>query len=108
MTATFEYNTNVSRLGKCTRLLGGWGMRIFDYDNDGYKDLFFANSHVMDNIEKIQPHLEYLQRLLLLKQVNGAFVNVSAQSGRCLKRNGRAAARRSATWTTTAISMLWW
>jgi enediyne biosynthesis protein E4 len=80
--AAFEYNTNVSRLGKFTRLLGGWGMRIFDYDNDGYKDLFFANSHVMDNIEKMQPHLEYLQRLLLLRQVNGAFVDVSAQSGK--------------------------
>ena len=57
-------------------------MRIFDYDNDGYKDLFFANSHVMDNVHKMQPHLEYLQPLLLLKQVNGKFINVSAQSGK--------------------------
>jgi hypothetical protein len=79
---TFNYDTNVSRLGQLTRLLGGWGMRIFDYDNDGRKDLFFANSHVMDNIEKMQPHLEYLEPLLLLKQVNGKFVNVSAQSGK--------------------------
>jgi len=79
---TFNYDTNVSRLGQLTRLLGGWGMRIFDYDNDGRKDLFFANSHVMDNIEKMQPHLEYLQPPLLLKQVDGKFVNVSAQSGK--------------------------
>jgi hypothetical protein len=57
-------------------------MRVFDYDNDGWKDLFFANSHVMDNIHKTQPHLEYLQSLLLLRQVNGKFVNVSAQSGK--------------------------
>lgn len=78
---TFNYNTNVSRLGQITRLFGGWGMRIFDYDNDGHKDLFFANSHVMDNIEKMQPHLEYLQPLLLLKQAGGKFVNVSNQSG---------------------------
>ncbi|HEY3938366.1 MAG TPA: CRTAC1 family protein [Bryobacteraceae bacterium] len=78
---TFNYRTNVSRLGQITRLFGGWGMRIFDYDNDGHKDLFFANSHVMDNIEKMQPHLEYLQPLLLLKQVDGKFVNVSEQSG---------------------------
>lgn len=90
----FEYNTNVSRLGRFTRLLGGWGMRIFDYDNDGYKDLFFANSHVMDNIEKTQPHVEYLQKLLLLRQVNGAFVDVSAQSGKVFeeKRANRGAA----------------
>jgi enediyne biosynthesis protein E4 len=77
----FDYDTNVSHLGEMTRLYGGWGMRIFDYDNDGFKDLFFANSHVMDNIEKTQPHVEYMEPLLLLKQVNRKFVNVSAQSG---------------------------
>ncbi len=79
---TFSYDTNISRLGEATRLLGGWGMRIFDYDNDGWRDLFFANSHVMDNVHKMQPHLEYLEPLLLLRQVNGKFVNVSAQSGK--------------------------
>ncbi len=77
----FNYDTGVSRLGEITRLYGGWGMRIFDYDNDGSKDLFFANSHVMDNVEKVQPHVEYMERLLLLKQVGHKFVNVSAQSG---------------------------
>ncbi len=77
----FDYDTNVSRLGEMTRLYGGWGMRILDYDNDGYKDLFFANSHVMDNIERTQPHIEYMEPLLLLRQVNRKFVNVSAQSG---------------------------
>ncbi len=61
--------------------LGDGECEIVDYDNDGHKDLFFANSHVMDNIEKMQPHLEYLQRLLLLRQVDGKFVNVSEQSG---------------------------
>jgi enediyne biosynthesis protein E4 len=79
---TFNYDTNVSRLGEATRLLGGWGMRIYDYDNDGWKDIFFANSHVMDNVHQMQPHLEYLEPLLLLRQVNGKFVNVSAQSGK--------------------------
>jgi enediyne biosynthesis protein E4 len=83
---TFNYRTSVSRLGQLTRLFGGWGMRAFDYDNDGHKDLFFANSHVMDNIEKMQPHLEYLQPLLLLKQVDGKFVNVSEQSGTVFTR----------------------
>jgi enediyne biosynthesis protein E4 len=57
-------------------------MRIFDYDNDGQRDLFFANSHVMDNVQKTQPNLEYLQKLLLLRQVNGRFVDVSSQSGK--------------------------
>ncbi len=77
----FSYDTNISRLGAATKLLGGWGMRIFDYDNDGWKDLFFANSHVMDNVAKMQPHLEYLEPLLLLRQVDGRFMDVSGQSG---------------------------
>lgn len=79
---TFDYDTGISRLGEFTRLLGGWGMRIFDYDNDGYKDVFFVNSHVLDNVQKMQPHLEYLQPMLLLRQVGGKFVNVSAESGK--------------------------
>ncbi|MFL6415836.1 MAG: CRTAC1 family protein [Bryobacteraceae bacterium] len=79
--STFNYDTNISRLGLFTRLYGGWGMKVFDYDNDGRKDVFFANSHVMDNVHKMQPHLEYRQPLLLLRQVDGKFVNVSVESG---------------------------
>jgi hypothetical protein len=77
----FNYDTNVSQLGELTRLFGGWGIRIFDYDNDGVKDLLLANSHVMDNVSQTQPHVEYMEPMLLLKQVKGKFVNVSAQSG---------------------------
>src|SRR5206468_2450598 len=70
-----------SNLGKITRLFSGWGMRIFDYDNDGHKDLFLANSHMMDNIELTQPHLSYRQKPLLLRNAGNTFVNVSAGSG---------------------------
>ena len=78
---SFNYATLVSSLGEITRLLAGWGMRIFDYDNDGSKDLFLANSHVMDNIEKTQPHLRYLQKPLLLKRNGKKFQDVSPTSG---------------------------
>ena len=78
----FDYDTGPSKIGEATRLLGGWGMHVFDYDNDGRKDVFFANSHVMDNISKMQSHLEYLQPLLLLKGLpNGKFSDMSPQSG---------------------------
>jgi hypothetical protein len=70
-----------TRLAEITRLFGGWGMRVFDYDNDGQKDVFFANSHVMDNIEVTQPQLRYPQRLLLLQYRQNRFVDVSARSG---------------------------
>jgi hypothetical protein len=78
---TFTFATMMSNLGDITRLFGGWGMHIHDYDNDGFKDLFLANSHVMDNIEKTQPHLSYMQKPLLLRNNGKQFVNVSGVSG---------------------------
>ncbi len=70
-----------SGLAGITRLFGGWGMRVLDYDNDGRKDVFLANSHVMDNIEVTQPQVRYLQRLLLLQYREQKFLDVSLQSG---------------------------
>ena len=32
----------------------GWGNGLFDFDNDGWKDLFTANSHVNDEIERFE------------------------------------------------------
>jgi enediyne biosynthesis protein E4 len=78
---SFTYATLVSGLGEITRLLSGWGMRIFDFDNDGSKDLFLANSHVMDNIQVTQPHLRYKQKPVLLKKAGRKFQNVSGVSG---------------------------
>jgi hypothetical protein len=77
----FQYLSLDSGLGEITRLYGGWGMRIFDYDNDGAKDVFFANSHVMDNIARTQPHLAYEQPPLILKFDGRRFTNVSSISG---------------------------
>ncbi len=82
----FQYLSLDSGLGGITRLYGGWGMRIFDYDNDGVKDVFFANSHVMDNIARTQPHLSYEQKPLLLKFNSNRFTNVSSMSGEVFTR----------------------
>ncbi len=78
---SFTYATLISGLGEITRLLSGWGVRIFDYDNDGFKDLFIANGHVMDNIENTQPHLRSMQKPSLFRNVNNKFVDVSDISG---------------------------
>ena len=43
---TFEYRSGESNVGRASRFYSGWGMSIFDYDNDGRRDLFFANGHV--------------------------------------------------------------
>jgi hypothetical protein len=56
-------------------------MRVFDYDNDGTRDVFVANSHVMDNIELTQPNVQYRQKPLLLRFLHNKFLDVSAKSG---------------------------
>jgi hypothetical protein len=79
---TFDYSTNVSGLGAMTLLHSGWGAKFLDYDNDGWKDLFIVQSHVMDTIEINEPHLHYREAPLLARNIQGkTFVDVSAESG---------------------------
>jgi hypothetical protein len=47
----FQDATYPSGLGLLSQPWSGWSMGIFDLDNDGLKDVFTANSHVMDNVE---------------------------------------------------------
>jgi hypothetical protein len=77
----FDYRSLDTHLARLTRFASGWGVRIFDYDNDGRKDLFLVNGHVMDNIEASQPNLEYRQRPMLLRNTGSKFEDVSAISG---------------------------
>ena len=71
----------------------GWGIQYFDYDNDGYKDIFVANGHVMDNINQLERNVTYPQRNLLLKNMqDGTFKNITDQSGLSLINVSRGAA----------------
>jgi hypothetical protein len=79
---TFDYSSLTTGLGAISLLHSGWGIRFVDYDNDGWKDLFLVQSHVMDTIEVNEPHLRYRESPLLLWNDQGKkFVDVSAQSG---------------------------
>ena len=51
----------------------GWGVGLEDFDNDGQKDLFIAQGHVLDNVEKIDPSLHYLEPTLLAMNHDGRF-----------------------------------
>lgn len=77
----FEDVTDESGIGAITILNSGWGTRMFDYDNDGWRDIFVAQGHVMDNIELTDPSLRYLEPLLLMKNTRGHFRDVSRESG---------------------------
>ncbi len=78
---TFSYDTQISGLGAISQPYAGWGVKFFDYDNDGYKDLLIAQGHVLDTIQLTRPHLRYLQPPLLLRNTGKTFVDVSSQSG---------------------------
>ncbi len=68
-------------LGRLTRLMSGWGVKFFDYDNDGDLDLFIANGHPDDQVEKHSTHVTYREPLLLLHGEGNALRNVGAQAG---------------------------
>ncbi len=89
---SFRDVTNQSGLGGATLPFAGWSTRFFDYDNDGWKDLFVAQSHVMDTIEKTSPNLRYLQPPLLLRNESGHFVRVVAGEVFKVEWAGRGAA----------------
>ena len=58
-TPSFRDVSNATGIGGITLPFSGWSTRLFDYDNDGWKDIFVAQGrHVMDTIEKTAPQLE--------------------------------------------------
>ncbi len=77
----FDYSTGRSGLGAATQLFAGWGLAVFDADADGRREVFFANGHVMDNIERSQPHISYLQPPLLFSTDGRTLTDVSADAG---------------------------
>jgi len=71
-------------------LSAGWGVGLEDFDNDGQKDLFITQGHVLDNVETVDPSLHYLEPTLVALNHNGRFERVD--SGSDAKVAGRGAA----------------
>src|SRR5258708_2049775 len=73
----FDDESSDSGIALITRLQSGWGIRFLDYDNDGWKDLFVAQGHVLDNVEKTSGNLKYEQPPLLLHNGHGRFTQIT-------------------------------
>jgi hypothetical protein len=79
---SFDDVAGSTGLGRLTRLMSGWGVKFFDYDNDGNVDLFIANGHPDDKIEEHTSHVMYKEPLLLFhSNGRGGLENVSASAG---------------------------
>jgi hypothetical protein len=71
--------TGITRL---TRDVLSFGGGFFDYDNDGWLDLFIANGHVYPEVEQASPGTHYKQiNSLFHNEGNGRFADVGKLSG---------------------------
>jgi hypothetical protein len=78
---TFTWATTSSAIGQISLPYSGWGAHFLDADNDGRRDIFVAQSHVLDTIEKSTGYLKYRQTPLLLRNLGSQFTNVSETAG---------------------------
>jgi hypothetical protein len=92
---SFENVSMPSGIGMLTRWLSGWGLKFFDYDNDGDLDLILSNGFPDDLIDQTSTTVTWKEPLLLFHREGKAYRNVSAQSGPVFAR--RFAARGLAT-----------
>jgi len=69
-----------------SRLMSGWGIKFFDYDNDGLLDLMIATGHPDDLIDRISPGVTYSEKLLLFHNAGSGLKNISADSGPLFSR----------------------
>jgi hypothetical protein len=77
----FQDVTHRSRLAPLVAARSGWGNGLVDLDNDGWKDLFTANSHVNDEIEKFEANAYRLPNSVFRNAGDGSFTDASQASG---------------------------
>lgn len=71
-----------SPVGRASLLTLAFGAFFFDYDLDGYQDIFAANGHIEEQIGRVQPKIQYKEPPLLFRNLDGrGFENVSARMG---------------------------
>ena len=78
---TFTYESYPSGIGRMSMAHSGWGVRLLDYDNNGWRDLLIAQGHDLDTIELTYPNLRYREPMLLARNTGHSFEDVSAEAG---------------------------
>jgi enediyne biosynthesis protein E4 len=76
-----------STVGRASLLTLAFGVFFFDYDLDGYPDIFAANGHIEEEIGRVQPKVSYRQAPLLFRNLGkGHFENLTAAMGTAFNR----------------------
>jgi enediyne biosynthesis protein E4 len=84
-----------SAVGRATLLTLGFGCFFFDYDLDGWPDIFIANGHIDPEIQKVQANVKYAMPPHLFRNLGkGKFEEVTTLMGAAFitPRVGRGAA----------------
>jgi hypothetical protein len=84
-----------SSIGRATLLTLGFGCFFFDYDLDGWPDIFIANGHIDPEIQKVQANVKYAMPPHLFRNLGkGKFEEVTSTMGSAFiaPRVGRGAA----------------
>jgi hypothetical protein len=84
-----------SEVGHATLLTLGFGCFFFDYDLDGWPDIFIADGHIEDAVEHVQQRVHYAEPPHLFRNLgNGKFEDVTSSAGAAFAapRVGRGAA----------------
>ncbi len=89
---SFQDLTYRSQLARLTTARSGWGNGFFDFNNDGWKDLFTANSDVNDLIDLFQSTHYKQPNSVFANLGNGTFRDVSVEAGLDLARAHRGCA----------------
>jgi hypothetical protein len=72
-----------SEIGRDTLVTLGFGCFFFDYDNDGWPDIFVADGHIENEIERVQKRVSYAEPPHLFRNLGaGKFTEVTAQMGK--------------------------
>jgi len=69
-----------------TRPFVGFGVVLFDFDNDGWLDMAVANGHILDNAAQVREGARYAQRKLLFENHAGIFKENAAAHGAILMK----------------------
>jgi enediyne biosynthesis protein E4 len=67
----FVDNAPASEVGRATLVTLGFGCFFFDYDNDGWQDIFVADGHIENQIERVQKRVAYAEPPHLFRNLDG-------------------------------------